>query len=42
MLDIMYETPKDKNIGTVIITSDYINKKGGPIIEPRGVALIEG
>ena len=42
MLDIMYETPKDKNIGTVVITSDYINKKGGPIIEPRGVALIEG
>ena len=42
MLDIMYETPKDKNIGKVIITSDYINKKGGPIIETRGVAMIEG
>ncbi len=42
MLDIMYETPKDKNIGRVVITSDYINKKGGPIIEPRGVALIDG
>lgn len=42
MLDIMYETPKDKNIGRVVITSDYINKKGGPLIETRGVALIEG
>lgn len=42
MLDIMYETPKDKNIGRVVITSDYINKKGGPIIEPRGVALLDG
>ncbi|MGN0375790.1 MAG: ATP-dependent Clp protease ATP-binding subunit ClpX [Butyrivibrio sp.] len=42
MLDIMYETPKDKNIGRVVITSDYINKKGGPLIEPRGVAFLEG
>ncbi len=42
MLDIMYETPKDKNIGRVVITSDYINKKGGPLIETRGVTLIEG
>lgn len=24
MLDIMYEIPKDNNIGTVIITGDYI------------------
>ena len=42
MLDIMYETPKDKNIGRVVITSDYIDKKGGPLIETRGMALIEG
>ena len=41
MLDIMYETPKDQNIGRVIITKDYINKTGGPVIEPRGVALLE-
>ena len=41
MLDIMYETPKDKNIGRVIITKDYVEKKGGPVIEPRGVAMIE-
>lgn len=42
MLDIMYETPKDKNIGCVTITKAYIEKKGGPLIEPRGVSLIEG
>lgn len=36
MLDIMYEIPKDKNIGKVIITGDYINKKGGPQIIMRG------
>ena len=41
MLDIMYETPKDKNISRVIITKDYIEKKGGPVIEPRGVAVLE-
>lgn len=36
MLDIMYEIPKDSNIGRVIITRDYIEKKGGPQIEMRG------
>lgn len=36
MLDIMYEIPKDDNIGRVIITADYINKTGGPVIIPRG------
>ncbi|MCR5418931.1 MAG: AAA family ATPase, partial [Lachnospiraceae bacterium] len=36
MLDIMYEIPKDDNIGTVTITGDYINGKGGPNIEIRG------
>ena len=41
MLDIMYETPKDKNIGRVIITKDYIDKKGGPVIETRGMALLD-
>ncbi len=35
MLDIMYEVPKDDNIGTVTITGDYINKKGGPLVEMR-------
>ncbi len=35
MLDIMYEIPKDDNIGTVTITRDYIEGKGGPRIEIR-------
>ncbi|MBO7335020.1 MAG: ATP-dependent Clp protease ATP-binding subunit ClpX, partial [Lachnospiraceae bacterium] len=37
MLDIMYEIPKDKNIGTVTITREYIEGKGGPVIELRTV-----
>lgn len=36
MLDIMYEIPKDINIGKVTITRDYIEKKGVPQIEMRG------
>ena len=36
MLDIMYEIPKDDNIGRVTITGDYINGTGGPVIEIRG------
>ena len=35
MLDIMYEIPKDDNIGKVTITRAYIEKKGGPLIEMR-------
>ncbi len=35
MIDIMYEIPKDDNIGRVIITRDYIEGKGVPIIEMR-------
>ena len=35
MLDIMYEIPKDDNIGQVIITGDYIRGTGGPIIDIR-------
>ncbi len=35
MLDIMYEIPKDQEIGRVTITGDYINQKGGPVIEIR-------
>ena len=35
MIDIMYEIPKDDNIGTVTITKEYIEGTGGPIIEPR-------
>ncbi len=36
LLDIMYQVPKDENIGTVIITGDYVKKKGSPIIKMRG------
>ena len=35
MLDIMYEIPKDDNIGRVVITRDYIEGTGGPVIEIR-------
>lgn len=35
MLDIMYEIPKDDNIGKVIITEDYICGKGGPKVNGR-------
>ena len=35
MLDIMYEIPKDDNIGTVTITREYIEGTGGPIIDVR-------
>ena len=43
MLDIMYEIPKDDYIGQVIITKEYIEGTGGPIIVLRGqeVARIE-
>ena len=36
MLDIMYEIPKDPNIGSVVITRSYLEKSGGPMIEMRG------
>ena len=38
MLDIMYEIPKDDNIGKVTITREYIEGTGGPVIEIRGGA----
>lgn len=40
MLDIMYEIPKDENIGCVTITRDYIENKGAPRIEPRGSSRV--
>ena len=36
MLDIMYEIPKDDNIGAVVITKEYIEGTGGPVIMLRG------
>ncbi len=41
MLDIMYEIPKDDNIGRVTITREYIEGKGGPIIDIRSNLLLE-
>lgn len=41
MLDIMYEIPKDDNIGQVTITRAYIDGTGGPLIMMRGQALLE-
>ena len=42
MLDIMYEIPKDDNIGQVTITKDYIEGTGGPMITMRGQQRITG
>lgn len=42
MLDIMYEIPKDDNIGQVTITKEYIEGTGGPLIAMRGQDLITG
>ncbi len=41
MLDIMYEIPKDDNIGQVTITREYIEGTGGPIIQIRGSRPLE-
>ena len=41
MLDIMYQIPRDDSIGRVIITGDYVNGKGSPIIELRGVEPLQ-
>ena len=35
MLDIMYEIPKDPNIGSVVVTRPYLEKKGGPLLQMR-------
>ena len=37
MLDIMYEIPKDDNIGSVKITREYIEHTGGPVISLRNM-----
>ena len=41
MLDIMYEIPKDDNIGEVVITREYIEGNGGPKVQLRGRERIE-
>ena len=40
MLDIMYEIPKDDNIGKVTITREYIEGTGGPIIDIRNAGAV--
>ena len=40
MLDIMYEIPKDPNIGKVTITGDYVEGKGAPLIEMRDIEAV--
>lgn len=42
MLDIMYEIPKDDNIGQVTITEAYISGTGGPLISMRGQEALPG
>ena len=41
MLDIMYEIPKDDNIGRVTITREYIEGTGGPVIDIRSNLIVE-
>ena len=41
MLDIMYQIPRDDNIGRVTINGEYIEGKGTPLIEMRGVLALE-
>ena len=40
MLDIMYEIPKDDNIGRVTITKEYIEGTGGPVIDIRSNQIL--
>ena len=40
MLDIMYEIPKDDNIGVVTITKEYVEGTGTPMITMRGQAKL--
>ena len=42
MMDIMYEIPKDDNIGSVTITKAYLEHTGAPRIVMRGLELLEG
>ena len=41
MLDIMYQIPRDDNIGRVTITKEYIEGTGGPVLEMRGTLALE-
>ncbi len=41
MLDIMFEVPKDEEIGRVTITEEYVEGHGGPVIDLKGVIELE-
>ena len=41
MLDIMFQVPKDENIGRVTITEEYVKGTGGPLIDLKGVLALE-
>ena len=41
MLDIMFEVPKDEEIGRVTITEEYVEGRGGPVIDLKGVIELE-
>ena len=41
MMDIMYEIPKDDNIGKVTITKEYVQGTGGPIIDIRSSMILD-
>ncbi len=38
MLDLMFEIPKDDNIGRVTVTKEYVLSEGGPLVELRGIS----
>ena len=40
MLDIMYEIPKDDNIGRITITREYVEGTGGPVIDIRSGSAV--
>ena len=44
MMDLMYEIPKDRNIGRVTINADFVNKNGGPQVEMKNleIPILEG
>ena len=39
MMDLMYEIPKDKNIGRVIVDENFVNEKGAPLVEMKNAAI---
>ena len=42
MTDLMYEIPRDRNIGRVIIDADFVNKQGSPKVEMKDGNLLPG